>query len=135
VAFARNRESWHGEVMNRSKDGNYYWADALIIPIADEEENIVQYLSVKTLISDRMETSLDIEKKFFLLYELINNSIDRLTAPLADCKARLSVLEKKKFENISPAEFQSLLHDIRTSTDELTNFQKSISSLLIDRSK
>ncbi|WP_159441166.1 PAS domain-containing protein [Pedobacter caeni] len=44
---------WHGEIKNRAKDGSYYWVDSVIVPIKDQDGKPVQYLSLRTLISER----------------------------------------------------------------------------------
>ncbi|AOM79244.1 PAS domain-containing protein [Pedobacter steynii] len=44
---------WHGEIKNRAKDGSYYWVDSVIVPIKNQQGNPIQYLSLRTLISER----------------------------------------------------------------------------------
>lgn len=44
---------WHGEIMNKAKDGSLYWVDTVIIPIFDEQKRIEKYLSLRMLITDR----------------------------------------------------------------------------------
>lgn len=44
---------WHGEIKNKAKDGSFYWVDSVIVPIKDLKGKPVQYLSLRTLISER----------------------------------------------------------------------------------
>lgn len=39
---------WHGEVCNRSKDGNLYWVDTSIVPFIDAEGLPYHYISIRT---------------------------------------------------------------------------------------
>lgn len=55
-------EVWHGEIKNQAKDGSYYWVDSVIVPIKDRSGKPVQYLSLRTLISERKKKKKEIEK-------------------------------------------------------------------------
>jgi PAS domain S-box-containing protein len=55
---------WHGEIKNKAKDGSYYWVDTTISPIFNDEGRIVQYLSIRTLITERK--TLEQEKEALL---------------------------------------------------------------------
>jgi len=44
---------WHSEVCNLAKDGSYYWVDTTIIPLANEDEKLMRYISVRTDITER----------------------------------------------------------------------------------
>lgn len=44
---------WYGELLNKAKDGSYYWISASISPILDENQIITHYLSVKEDITHR----------------------------------------------------------------------------------
>ncbi|MCX2453423.1 PAS domain S-box protein [Pedobacter sp. PLR] len=48
-------EVWHGEIKNQAKDGSFYWVDSVIVPIKDLSGKPLQYLSLRTLISERKE--------------------------------------------------------------------------------
>ncbi|HUX90867.1 MAG TPA: response regulator [Gallionellaceae bacterium] len=39
---------WHGEVCNRSKNGNLYWVDTSIVPFIDAEGLPYHYISIRT---------------------------------------------------------------------------------------
>lgn len=46
-------EMWYGEIKNRAKDSSYYWVDSIVVPIKNNIGKPVQYLSLRTLISER----------------------------------------------------------------------------------
>ncbi|EMY68313.1 methyl-accepting chemotaxis protein [Leptospira vanthielii] len=58
---------WTGAVKNRAKSGNFYWVDATITPILNEERKIVGYVSVRKKLAE--------EKKDFYekLYQKMGN--------------------------------------------------------------
>ncbi|GEM_PF-909450 len=49
-------ESWHGEFVNKKKNGELYWESANISPIKDEQGNITHYVAVKEDITARKLT-------------------------------------------------------------------------------
>ncbi len=44
---------WRGELCNRAKNGNLYWVDATIAPLADRDGTIGSYVSIRTEITLR----------------------------------------------------------------------------------
>ena len=46
-------EVWYGEIKNMAKDRSHYWVDSIIVPIKGSNGKPFQYLSLRTLISDR----------------------------------------------------------------------------------
>jgi len=38
---------WHGEFLNKRKNGELYWESAAISPIFDNEGNIINFLAIK----------------------------------------------------------------------------------------
>jgi diguanylate cyclase (GGDEF)-like protein/PAS domain S-box-containing protein len=44
---------WKGEIKNLSKDGSYYWVDALITPRYNEEGDVAGYTSLRQDITDK----------------------------------------------------------------------------------
>lgn len=46
-------EVWHGEVKNRSKNGEYYWVDTTIYPIKNAFDKIIKYIAIRFDITDK----------------------------------------------------------------------------------
>lgn len=71
-------KTWRAEVKNRAKDGSYYWVDTTINPILNREGKVIEYLSIRNLITDKKESefALDQERKnLSKAIELINQEI------------------------------------------------------------
>lgn len=46
---------WHGDIKNKAKDGTYYWIKTTIVPILSEDEEITQFISIGTNITDEKQ--------------------------------------------------------------------------------
>lgn len=56
---------WTGDIINKAKDGSYYWVDTSIAPVIGEDGNVDKYIAVRYLINDKKELE-DISKRFYL---------------------------------------------------------------------
>lgn len=52
---------WHGEFLNKKKNGELYWENASISPIHNDAGEITHYVAVKEDITARKQAELDIE--------------------------------------------------------------------------
>lgn len=65
---------WHGQIMNRAKNGNFFWLEATIVPFMDEAGKLYQYVSIYTDITDQklMEEQVEASRR------LLQNVMDTL---------------------------------------------------------
>lgn len=63
---------WHGEVCNRACDGQLYWVSATIVPVLGDDGEPLQYIGIRTDITDRKRMEAELSEQFHLVEELID---------------------------------------------------------------
>jgi PAS domain S-box-containing protein len=58
----RAREVWHGEFLNRRKDGTLYWELASISSVLGDDDEITHYVAVKEDISDKKRVEFELKE-------------------------------------------------------------------------
>jgi len=48
-------EIWRGEIKNSTKDGSFYWVDAIVSPVLNEDGKIIEYNSIRQDITSKKE--------------------------------------------------------------------------------
>ncbi|WP_078549466.1 sensor domain-containing protein [Litchfieldia alkalitelluris] len=69
---------WKGELKNKKKDGTFYWVDTMIIPMLDDQNKPVQYVSFRNDITEKkkIEEELEInEERFHVLNKFRNDGV------------------------------------------------------------
>ena len=79
---------WHGEICNKAKDGTLFWNEATIVPFADKDGVIYEYVAIRNDITHQKELS----KKLIEIERL--SAIGELAARIAhDIRNPLSVIK------------------------------------------
>jgi PAS domain S-box-containing protein len=66
-------ETWHDEIRNRDKLGNYYWVDTTIVPIFDEGK-LSGYMSIRTDITKQKNHEREIKENQSKLTHHVQNT-------------------------------------------------------------
>lgn len=91
-------KTWHGKICNRRKNGEHYWVNASIKPILDENQLPVQYLSIRTDVTEieyareklgEINARLEVyrqasENEFDMARDLMEHMIKQASAQLAN---------------------------------------------------
>ncbi len=65
------KQPWKGRLKNKKKDGSFYWVDSIINPIVDVDGNIIEFIGIRTdvteqvLIKEYFEKELNIKNMNF----------------------------------------------------------------------
>ena len=65
-------EIWHGEIINRRKDGSLYHEEMTITPVANEQGEITHFVAVKQDITDRVKAGLAL-RQYKLVIDTVND--------------------------------------------------------------
>jgi PAS domain S-box-containing protein len=83
---------WKGEIKNKAKNGAFYWVDTSITPILDENGHIIQYLSVRYLVTERKKAEEDREALIKNLTRFAFMTAHNLRGPLARVLGLVSII-------------------------------------------
>jgi PAS domain S-box-containing protein len=64
---------WRGEFCNKKKDGTYFWEQASISPVRDEQGKIVQFIAVKEDITERKQAQEILSQRQSYFSAIIEN--------------------------------------------------------------
>ena len=119
---------WRGEIRNKAKDGSFYWVDTTIVPFLNKKGKPVQYIAIRSDISDRKlaEGNLKetIKENIDIKFALDQSSIVAFT----DAKGKITSVNEK-FCEISKYSREEILgkdHNILNSGYHSKEFFKEL---------
>lgn len=100
----KNKKIYKDTVKNRAKDGSIFYVNSTIIPILDENENIVEYIAIRYDVTKEVMLREELIKKE-AEYEELNRSLEkRVEEQTRELKELNQTLEKRVRDEIAKNE-------------------------------
>lgn len=134
-------DTWHGEIRNKTKDGNYYWVATTIAPLKNLDGKIEQFISIRTDITKRVEAEEALRISEARTRTILDNSRDSIIFIDTEGKiqffnniANIRLNQIFKFDLEIGKWMQDSIPDDRKK-DFRENFQKAMNGEIITRIK
>lgn len=107
---------WLGEIKNKAKDGSFYWVDTVIIPIHAHSERRTQYLSLRTVITERK----DAEERDKQYMEALEKMLDMLSHGVRQpVVTTLGLIGLADVASLTKEEEKMLLQQVKESVEQI----------------
>jgi PAS domain S-box-containing protein len=116
-------KNWKGEFYNKKKNGEYFWESAVLSPIMNEKDEVINFLAVKTDITNRKNAEMYREK---ITADLVaqNNALQQFTyivshnlrAPVANM---IGLSELALLETNSEEDQKTILENIHVCVEKM----------------
>lgn len=122
-------KQWHGEIMNKAKDGTIYWVDTVIIPIFDDNNRIENYLSLRTLITGKKTEQFRLASYTSMLEQIAFMVAHRIRGPLCSILGLANILENPDLES---EDIKKSLSFLKSSATELNDLTQELSKFVFE---
>ena len=119
------------EVLNYTKAGEAYWVEVSISAIGDDDNEIVRYISVQNVITERKATEEKVKQQNMVLKKLAWTNSHAFRKPVASI---LSLVELSK-DVTTLDELKEIHRHIAACSKELDDLTKEIGTVLVDRKR
>ncbi len=125
-------EVWHGEFVNKRKDGSLYWERASIAPVKDDEGHITHFVAVKEDITHQKELEAALQRARDeameanrLKTQLLGNVSHDMRTPLGGILGYSEMLLENALGELNEKQREAVLH-ILQSTQQLIDFTNDL---------
>lgn len=127
---------WKGELLNKKKNGEYYWVSTIITPITDQDNQIKNFIAIKEDITKRKEWENEIIERDIKLkeqneeYLSLNEELKERNERIKAINLELSVARNKAEEsdNLKSIFLANMSHEIRTPMNGILGFTELLRS-------
>lgn len=109
---------WHGEIINRRKDGSHYPEEMTIAPVKNSEGVIINYIAIKQDITERKFASDILNSRLELLNFSENNSLEKLMIKALDDVEKFTGSSISFFHLVDENQNSLMLQAWSTATSE-----------------
>lgn len=117
----RSGNNWHGEFLNKKKNGHLFWETVTISPVRNDAGEIIHFLGIKNDISDQKKTAEKLRK-------IAWNQSHQVRGPLTDI---LGIINAIKLD-ITPEEKDALINQLEVAA---RNLDKAIHDVVDETKK
>ncbi|TKG95353.1 PAS domain S-box protein [Puteibacter caeruleilacunae] len=140
-------KSWSGEFRNRKKSGEYYWEEAVISPIKNNDGVITHYLAVKEdvtkyvkLVAELRRAKDKAEESDRLKSAFLASMSHEIRTPLNGIIGFSDLLKESSADSVVTDEFVELIHQsserlLRTIDDIIETAKIETAEIQIERTK
>ncbi|MCB9147036.1 MAG: PAS domain S-box protein [Anaerolineales bacterium] len=114
---------WRGELLNKKKNGEFYWVSVVMAPVLDSDGDIQSYISIQEDITERKLAEQALEDRFLEIQSL-NKDLQEAQNQIVDQQRELAILEERQ-------RLGRNLHDsVNQSIHSLMLFSETLIALL-----
>lgn len=124
---------WEGELINKRKDGTFYWEHLSISPLFEDGRSITGFLAVKQDVTEKKKNEREIRE----LNTSLERKVEERTLELIEANLKLlSLKEAAEEANKAKSIFlANMSHEIRTPLNSIIGFSELLYNTLDDEKR
>jgi len=135
----KSKQTYKATVKNRAKDGSVFYVNTTVIPLLDENDNIIEYIAIRYDITQEVKLREELEEKQKIIFwqsrlasigQMLANVAHQWRQPLTQLNLTLFNLKKSFLKNNSEDvmkmyyESKEIIQHMSSTIDNFSNFFK-----------